>query len=687
MPPAVVAPRMVRAGSRRSSPVAFVVAAVLLVAVAIGALLPSPDDEPTPTAAAADAAALEAPAVASRELPVVDVPLESAPASPPVEALSPGSDRETSAFRNSGQVVSTWGEPAPTGVRAMCTLVVIDDLDRPVPGASVRLWGDEQPPVQGHVRYSRTKSVGPFESTTGADGRCEVRPPPYRPRARVEKEGVGRSNLVELSPRDERDQYKLVVVPLIRPAHLLGRVERADGSPAPGIAVGISEFASLKGSEDASSSLVTDAAGRFECDVLGEARVKLLIVYEETKSCESWFETRSGETRQALLRLPGSWTLTGRLVREDGTPVEGATVEFEPDPRSDELGSEVSLGFLHARTDEAGRFEIEFRQPAGGRLKASGARFVGLVERPHVIVDRTHPNPDVTLIASASGSIAGRVVDEAGKPLARVQVAAVAESIRRDGTASRERDDGLQDVKETRTGDDGGFELAPLHPRGVFTILAEHGKSGRVLSARHVSTGTRDLVLALGDATELRASLTLVVSEAASGRRVDRFMVGWEQHDIDEPSRTFGWGGQAYEGTSGIAELAHQPDGVTYDAMVMAEGLGSAFVTGMTATIEGTTVKVSLPALASLEVDVTDGGAPAAWGVVEVERREFQVMEVMIHPYSVQRRSRADEHGHVRLTELEPGRYGVRVTHGGRGVVREIQVEPGAAARLAVDLP
>ena len=686
MSPAVVAPRMVRAGSRRSSPVAFVVAAVLLVAVAIGVLWPSTDHEPPP--AAADSPTLEPPAAASRELPVVDVPLDSAPASPPVEALSPGSDRETSAFRNSGQVVSTWGEPAPTGVRAMCTLVVIDDLDRPVPGATVRLWGDEQAPVQGHVRRSRTKSVGPFESTTGADGRCEARPPPYRPRARVEKEGVGRSNLVELSPLDERDQYKLVVVPLIRPAHLLGRVEQADGSPAPGIAVGISEFASLKGSEDASSSVVTDAAGRFECDVLGEARVKLLIVYEETKSCESWFETRSGETRQALLRLPGSWTLTGRLVREDGTPVKGATVEFEPDPRPEELGREVSLGFLHARTDEAGRFEIDFRQPASGRLKASGARFVGLVERPRVTVDRAHPNPDVTLIARASASIAGRVVDEAGKGLAGLEVAAVGESIRRDGTSTRERDDNeFLGRLETRTKGDGRFELAPLHPQAVFTVLAKHGKTGRVLSASHVSAGTRDLVLALGSANEQRASITLVVSEAESGRRVDRFTVFYLQHDLREPLRTRDWGGQVYEGTSGIAELGHQMEGVSYTAFVLAEGLGRGIVSDVKATIEGTTVKVALPALASLEVDVTDGGAPAAWAVVEVERREFQLMEVMIHPHSVQCGSRADEHGHVRLTELEPGAYGVRVTHGGRGVVREIQVEPGAAARLAVDLP
>ena len=679
MTAAVVPPRI---GLRRSSPAAFVVAAAMLVAAAIGALLPSSDDDPPPTAA--DAAT---PAVASRELPVVDVPLESAPSSQPVEALSPGSDRETSAFRSAGQVMSTWGEPAPTGVRAMCTLVVIDDLDRPVPGASVRLWGDERSPVQGHVRLSRTKSVGPFESITGADGRCEVRPPPYRPRARVEKEGVGRSNLVMLSPPDDGDQYKLVLVPLIRPAHLLGRVEHPDGSPAPGIAVGISEFASLKGSEDAFSSVVTDAAGRFECDVLGEARVKLLIVYEETKTCESWFETRSGATCEALLRLPGSWTLSGRLVQEDGIPVpEGATVEFEPDPRSEELGHDAWLRSLHARTDEAGRFEIDFRQPASGRLTASGARFVGLVESPRVIVDLAHPNPEVTLTARASASIAGRVVDEAGKGLAGVEVAAVGESIRRDGTSTREHDDNeFLRRREAHTNGDGCFELAPLHPQAVFTVLAEHGKSRRVLSAAHVPAGTRDLVLALGSANEQRASITLVVSEAETGRRVDRFVVFYLQHDLAEPLRTRDWGGQAYEGTSGIAELGHQMEGVSYDALVLADGLGCGIVTDVTATIEGTTVKVSLPALATLEVDVTAGGAPAGWASVEVERRE--VWDPRIHPHPAQYRARADEHGRARLTELEPGRYGVRVSHGGRSVRREIDVAPGASAPLSVDVP
>jgi protocatechuate 3,4-dioxygenase beta subunit len=681
MGPAVVVSRNTRTGTRSSPGAAIIVAAVLLVAVALGALVLSTGDEQAPAAAEFVATPL-APSAAPSELPRATEPAP-APALPlpPVEPLAAGVESASAAFRGKSQVLSTWGA-APGDVRAPCTLIVIDDLDQPVPGATVRLWGDDQPSPPGHVRHKRTSTVGPYESTTGADGRCEVRPPPYRPRAQASKEGIGCSKSMFLSADGGADQCRVVLVPLTRLAHLRGRVVEWDGSPAPNVKVSIDE---LVGEDDSLVFVVTDAGGGFERDVPGGGRVKLRAVVPGTSTCEYMFEARAGATCEALLRLPGDWGLSGRLLQADGTPVpEGAKVEFWPDPRAEEFGFDTWMHDRDARTDDAGRFEIRIEQPTNGQLTASGAGFAGLAETSHAVIDTAHPKLDVTLRACAPGSVAGRVVDEAGGPLEGVSVWASAEATRRGSKSGPGPSvEELYPGAKTSTGDDGSFKLAPLHPQGLYTVMAQQAGTGRVLAVRHVAPGADDLVLALGGEREQHGSLVLVVSEAESGQRVDQFQVTYLQH-ADEAGWNRRWQ-RAYQGTSGIAELDRQPTGLAYDLLVSGEGLGCAFVSDVTASIGGTTVKVALPALGSLEFDVTDGGAPAAWAIVEAERSQ-SAAESEIHVHSA-RRVRADERGHARLSDLEPGRYALRATHGGRSVVRQIEVAPGTAAALVVDLP
>jgi hypothetical protein len=546
----------------------------------------------------------------------------------------------------------------------------------------VRLWGDDQPPETGHVRKKKTTKVGPFEVTTDANGRCEVRPPPYRPRAHAYKQGVGCSRPISLSPSGGSDQSRLVLVPLTQFTHLRGRVVQPDDSPAAEVQVSINE---LQGEDDPLVFVTTDADGRFERDVPGGRRVSLRAVIPGSSTCDYMFEVRAGTTCNALLRLPGDWALNGRLLQADGTPVpEGTKVQFWPDPLAEELGFDQWLHDHDALTDNSGRFEIKMEQPMSGLLTASGASVAGLVEIPHVVIDAAHPKPDITLRACASGSIAGRVIDESGRPLGSVRIRASAEVTPRDGASSHgpgvgERFPGT----ETTTGDDGGFKLEPLHPEAVYTVVAKQDDTGRLLVARHVSPGALQIVLALGGEMEQRASLALVVSELASGRRVDRFQVAYARR-LEVGGWTQRWM-KSYDGTSGIAELERQPSGVAYDLLVWAEGLGCAYLPNVAVTAEGNTAKAVLPALARLDVEATDGGAPAAWAIVETVRRQ-SAAESEVH-WHLQRRIRADEDGRAALAKLEPGHYGVRVSHGGRSVVHEIDVAPGAAEALTVALP
>ena len=651
------------------------IAAVLLVAAAIGVLARSPSDDAAP-------ASLDV-AVPSRE-PEPLAASEQAPhatelgAVGPVESLVSDTEASTGLSRTESQVLSTWGAPAPTGARAPCTLIVIDPLDRPVAGALVQVWGDDRPRESGHIGHHRVSTIGPFQSTTGPDGRCELRPPPYRPRVVVEKAGVGRSDSIELSPIDEHDQYKVVLVPLARLARLRGRVLHPDGAAAKGVTVKIDIS---NGDDDEPLSVNTDAEGRFEHDVPGVGRLMLQAVVPGEKTYSYWVRPTGGETCEALLWLRGEFSLRGRLLQADGTAgPEGVEVELWPDPPADDLGRDVWMHDRDAKTDATGQFAISLKHPVSGILTASGRGIGGLAETPHVVIDGRHPQLEMTLVACPPGAITGRVIDEAGGVLELVRLSASAEAPL--DPSDRPRTDEFQGSAKTRSGKDGSFSLSPLHPSGRYTVVAQ-AQTGRILSVRHVSPGEDELVLVFGGAMEQDASLALVVSEAETGRRVDAFRAAFRQHEGDISGGRI-WS-QSYRGTSGIAVLDRQPKGLKYDALISAEGRACAFVADADATIEGRSVQVTLPLLLDFDVDIRVDGAAAAWAVVEAERLQSAAEDVF-HARHGQRHCRSDERGRARLIDLEPGRYSLRVMHGEQLVRRELEVSAESVQPVVIDL-
>lgn len=658
----------------RTAPLMLIVLAALLGAAALGILAFSPDDSRSP--------AVPELGVPTSAAPVVETPTPLFIDDPETGAVEPlvSEAESTPGFRSQAVVLSTWGSPGE-GARAPCTLIVIDDMDRPVSSAAVQVWGDDRPRERGHIRRAKPLPVGPYESITDAAGRCEVRPPPYRPRVVVEKDGVGRSAWVELSPLDEDDQYKVMLVPLAAPARLRGRVVHANGSPAPGIAVSIE----TESDDDEPVTVTTDSDGRFERDVPGESRVALRAVIPDVKTCPHWFRTRAGRAFDALLWLPGDWALRGRLIHADGTPVRaGAKVEFWPDPLPVDRGRDPWMHDRGSITDASGRFEIPIEQPTSGLLTASGDGIGGLSKAPQVVIDVAHPQLEVTLLACASASIAGRVVDEAGAPVQSPRVWASAEETASEVSWDRPRIEDLHAGAKTKAEADGRFELSPLHPGGLYTVYAQHADSGRVLSVRHVVPGTSDLVLAFGGPMEQDASLALVVSERATGRRVDSFRVmGRRQADAGRWSRAWQ---ETYRGTSGIAVIEHLPKDVAYDILVVSDGFACALVESVMGVIDGTAIEVALEPLMTLDVEITSVGAVAPWAVVEAERHRSSA-EDAVHPDHSMRQVRADERGRARLTELEPGRYSMRVVHGGREIERDVDVRSGATERLVIDLP
>ena len=590
------------------------------------------------------------------------------------------------AIRGSPRVLSRWGRPPRDGQRAPCTIVVIDWEDRPVAGAVVHLWANDRPSQRGHVKAGEQPvALGPIDAVTDAEGRCTVQPQQHRPRVRVEKDGVGSSAWMPLAERGEGDQPREVLVPLRPNATLRGTVVQPKGRAAPGATV---QIGSIGSDPTVAKSVVADGSGRFECEVPSLEPLSVRLDVPGTKTRRHRLELAPGEVRDIRMRLPGAYAIRGSFCDAQGQPVipdRTAWVHFWPDREllHDEEGFEDWLNHLRTKVDDSGRFEFELDRPARGMLTAWG-KFAGLSETPVVTVDVENPQPDVVLRLCEPASIAGRVVDESGGPLVGFEVTASAdrEVSTFYGPKLKPKATELYGGASTETTSDGRFVLAPLHPRGRYTVLAREESSGRVLSLRNVEAGTQELLLACGTEAEHTSALAIVVTAASTGERLDDFSL-----DYARCSPTGGffekWLRPGHS-ESGLATLEGRRIGDLYDLVVSADGLACAYVGGIAAIAEGAVVPVALPNFSQVELRVTRDGRPAPWPVV-VATRDESAQEALLHHHGL-RRGRGDKDGVLWLRDLEPGSYSLVVGQGSAHVSLDIHLAPGERRTLDVEV-
>ncbi len=201
---------------------------------------------------------------------------------------------------------------------------------------------------------------------------------------------------------------------------------------------------------------VLDDAGSLSLAGRFEGRVALHFLSAESPSRSVWLEAE--DQRPVYEALPAR-SFSGRLVDPDGRPLAGALVWPRWDPGvqaiTDERGGYTFLRPLSPR------FEIRAAAPgfAPGRLALShGQAAYGTV-------------PD--LVLQASGTAAGRVLDDAGRGVASAQVTAspLEGATRRDVTP----------VYATTAGD-GRFELRGLVPGVSHRLTA--GRAGHFPAVR-----------------------------------------------------------------------------------------------------------------------------------------------------------------------------------------------------------
>lgn len=152
----------------------------------------------------------------------------------------------------------------------------------------------------------------------------------------------------------------------------------------------------------------TDAQGRFESELVEPTREDSLrgVVPDCDSERSQWVEL-AGADVNVVVKVRCEPTVNGLVLDGEGAPIANAMVSLQSSKDGET-----------ATTDATGRFVLH--QPAGEyRLKVSHERYRE-AEQPLTV-----PAKDVTVVLDAGGSIAGKVVDASGAPLAGVEVMAI----------------------------------------------------------------------------------------------------------------------------------------------------------------------------------------------------------------------------------------------------------------------
>ncbi|MGC4122684.1 MAG: carboxypeptidase regulatory-like domain-containing protein [Myxococcales bacterium] len=278
---------------------------------------------------------------------------------------------------------------------------------------------------------------------------------------------VPRTSEVELTRGRERTGTELH---LDRAGRVKGRVT-SNGAPVAGAEVWAARYGFASRLSSLSPVAVTDLEGAFAGDV-PPGRMELVaraVGYAEARTEE--FELGAGEEREANLSLGQGGTVFGAVRDPEGAGVGGCKVEaFDTIHGRTTAASDTGTGGQYWIAGVPQAIYLIVASCNAGRAELGGVR----------VADGAQVQVDLRL---GAGTIAGRVVDSAGKPVAGAAIAA-----RPDGSAAPESPAGSSRA-------DGSFELHGLTgSRFAVSATAPQGRAERA----GVVPGTKDIVLALG---------------------------------------------------------------------------------------------------------------------------------------------------------------------------------------------
>lgn len=289
--------------------------------------------------------------------------------------------------------------------------IVVDDKNRPLAGATVRLWAEAGGGPGGRFRAGR--DTAEQEVQAGPDGRFTL--VDLTPAAPVQLAAEHPGFLAGERQRIAAPGENEVRLVLAAAALLSGRVVDEDGDPVSALVTVKSTAARpLNQFRDPLTYGVSDELGRFTFEALEPGRVEVAAQAErflpsEPKGVEL-VAGRETEGVEIVVR-PGA-AIEGQVLAPGGRPVEGARVSLE---RKEEMNPFTSPGFNDmAFTDGDGRFSLAGVAPGAQTLVATHDRYLRGVRD---VEARAGSTAHVEIRLGDGLSVSGRVVDASGAPL------------------------------------------------------------------------------------------------------------------------------------------------------------------------------------------------------------------------------------------------------------------------------
>ncbi|MCI0636181.1 MAG: carboxypeptidase-like regulatory domain-containing protein, partial [Actinobacteria bacterium] len=336
---------------------------------------------------------------------------------------------------------------------------------------------------------------------------------------------------------------------------------------------------------------VTDAGGRFAMPIRAEADLHLTAF--AAGHLATWSRSAPGDVeRQVSLVLPRAVTATGRVVDSEGTAVQGAAVTVTP---AGPFGFNNSRTWMHrtARARADGRFSLQALAPDASYViaaRAPGFAPTRIEARTSTVEQRL----DLVVRLGRGSAAVGRVVDEAGTPIASAEVSLVPVPVDIDRYAMER--EGEPPPEPVSTDGNGAFTVRLL-PTGRYDVQA-HAPGFAVghtpgVTVEGPSTDLGEVVLVKG--LELTGRVEDEEEKPIGGATVSfRTDRSSQQPGSTRPARSpraIFDDRNAEEGPTtdeqGRFAIADLATGQTLDLQVRAEGFASRLVPGIVAPREG----------------------------------------------------------------------------------------------------
>jgi len=330
--------------------------------------------------------------------------------------------------------------------------------------------------LMGASGRDETDAEGRFEIGGLSAGKFDVRVR-YEVEDDPEREaGVWNAREPAAHPEEDRP-LAFVLQPPIR---LAGVVRDAGGDPVAEYQVRATLSAGHPLLPPATSRVepVEDEQGRFRLDDLSAGEWTIHVTAEGYAKPEpQTLELPAETTLEYVVERAGR--VAGEVVDPGGAPVEGARVFAEPsfDERLALMQGQGDPDRLQARTDEAGRFELEGFPPGSSAVVAEAD---GFAESAAVgfELDAGEARSDLRLVLRRGGVISGEVLGRDGEPS--------------EGTSVLVRSNDTMQQEIGQTDGEGRFRFETLRP-GTWTVIAMFAAEGAAPGEEREMSSATDL--------------------------------------------------------------------------------------------------------------------------------------------------------------------------------------------------